>query len=239
MATASVASARSTPARNSPRAAKASVPRTTTSSAEPRATASWTGSQPSASPTAPTTSELEHLDQEQGADLAEQQARARERGGAEPLDHAVAALEAGGDGQRGERRRHHRQREHAGREDVDRRVRERQAHVLRPGHGADQHDHGDHHREQELFAVAQQQPRLHAGLRDHLPGERRGAGQRGEGAVLVEAHGTRPRPVSSRKTSSRLRWPRFSDSGSTRCSSHQRDTTPSVLESAGPEMSRL
>ena len=51
--------------------------------------------------------------------LAAEQAGARERRGAEPLDDAVAALEAGGDGQRGERRRHDREREHAGREHVD------------------------------------------------------------------------------------------------------------------------
>ena len=117
---------------------------------------------------------------EQAADLAGEQAGAGQRRGAEPLDHAVAPLEAGGDRQRGERRRHHRQRQHAGREDVDGRVREVEAEWCGAGHAADQHDHRDHHGEQQLLAVAQHQPRLHAGLGGDLPRERRGAGPRGE-----------------------------------------------------------
>ena len=55
-----------------------------------------------ARPTPPITHELEHLDDQQRADLAGQQPGPRAAGGAEPLEHAVAALEAGGDRQRGE-----------------------------------------------------------------------------------------------------------------------------------------
>ena len=102
-------------------------------------------------------------------------------------------------------------------------------------HAADQHDHRDHHGEQQLLAVAQHQPRLHRGLGGDHPRERRGAGPR---AIEVErvavAHDASSRPVSSRNTSSRVRWPRVSDSGSTSLSSHQRETTARLEASAGP-----
>ena len=48
--------------------------------------------------------------------LAGQQAAAAQRGGRQPLQHAVAPLEAGGDRQRGERGRPDGQRQHRGRE---------------------------------------------------------------------------------------------------------------------------
>ena len=75
---------------------------------------------PAPGPPAPMTSDLERLDERASAPhLAEQQAVAGQRGGAEPLDHAVAALEPGHDRQRRERGRHHGQGEDARSEHVD------------------------------------------------------------------------------------------------------------------------
>ena len=144
------------------------------------------GCQSRASATAEMIAICSSLDEQQRADLAEQQARARQRGGPEPLDHAVAPLEPGRDRQRGERRGHHRQREHPGGELVDRAVREAEVEVLGRGDAADEHDHGDHHGEQQLLAVAQHQPRLHRGLREDLPGQGSGAGVGREGAQAIE-----------------------------------------------------
>ena len=54
-------------------------------------------------------------------------------------------------------------------------VREGQVEVLGRGDAADQHDERDDHRQQELLAVAQQQPGLHPRVRQHHPRQRRGA----------------------------------------------------------------
>ena len=110
------------PASSSPSEAKAAVPSTTVGDARRRA--------PARGGRVPAQRERDRrrsratwsgLDEQQRADLAEQQPGARQGRGAEPLEHAVAALEAGGDRQGGEGGRHDRQREHAGGEHVDRR----------------------------------------------------------------------------------------------------------------------
>ena len=141
----------------------------------------------------------------------------------EPLEHAVATLEAGGDRQRGERRRDDGQREHAGGEHVDRGVGEVEAEAVGAGDAADQREHGDHQGEQQLLAVAQQQPRLHRRLGDDLAGQRCRAGSGGEveaGAgrgvrvapALVVGHAPL-RVVRARKTSSRVRPSAVSSAG--------------------------
>ena len=61
------------------------------------------------------------------------------------------------------------------------------------------------------------------GLGGHHAPERRGA--RAPGVKVEGRHRISSRPVSSRKTSSRVRWPRASDSGRTSFSSHQCETT--------------
>ncbi len=93
---------------------------------------------------------------------------AAQRRGAEPLEHEVGALEAGRDGQAHHRRPHDRGREHARQEEADgRRAR---------GHRQDRHDreeheqrHGDAEGDEQVLAVAQQQPQLQPGLRADPP----------------------------------------------------------------------
>ena len=64
--------------------------------------------------------DLEDLDDDDRADLRGEQLAAGERGGAEQLEHAGRALEAGGDGEADHRGRHHGEGEDAGDEEVDR-----------------------------------------------------------------------------------------------------------------------
>ena len=61
-----------------------------------------------------------HLDEQHVGGLGREQARPGQRRRSEPLEHAVAALEPGGDPEAHHRVRHHREREHAGDEEVDR-----------------------------------------------------------------------------------------------------------------------
>ena len=70
MAAASVASARSTPATNRPSEANAAVPSTSASRTAPTEAC---GDQPSAKRDGRDHRDLEHLDEQEGADLAEQQ----------------------------------------------------------------------------------------------------------------------------------------------------------------------
>ena len=70
-----------------------------------------------------------------------------------------------------------------------------------------------------------------------IRGNGRGARARGEGRGSVAVASSRP--VSSRNTSSRVRWPRVSDSGARRCASHQRDTIARLEASAGPVTTML
>ena len=137
--------------------------------------------------------ELQRDDVEQRQHLAQEQAVAGEGRGAQQLDHAVAALEAGGDGHGRERGRHHCEGQHAGGEEVDRRVTlEGAAEATRSGDASHERDHRDHDREQQLLAVAQHQPRLHACLRQHHPAEAGASGGRGEGAGRAGVGGSGP-----------------------------------------------
>ena len=117
LAAARFASARSVPAISMPMPANAIVP----SSSSPTAGTIPTGtSQPSATPTATTSTTCTTSSARTVAVLAIEQSAARQRRRAEPLEHAVAALEAGRDAERHHRRRHDRERQHAGHEEVDR-----------------------------------------------------------------------------------------------------------------------
>jgi hypothetical protein len=102
--------------------------------------------------------DLQRLDQQQRADLAQQQSRPGQRRGPEPLDHSVAPLEPGCDRERRERRGHHGQRQHARCEHVDGTTGELEPQVCRALHPADQDDDRDHHGEEELLPVAEHQP---------------------------------------------------------------------------------
>ena len=106
---------------------------------------------------------LEQLDGDDGDDLGSEQTGPAERRRAQPLQHPVAALEAGGDPERDHGRRHDGQRQDAGYEEVDRRGR---------GGGDDgdlgeeeEEDDGDAQREQEGLPAAQGHEDLGAGLR--------------------------------------------------------------------------
>ena len=81
------------------------------------------GDQPSSRPATPITRNCSTSTHSSAPILPPSSAPRDSGSGAEPLEDAVPALEAGRDRQRRERRRHHGQREHAGRQDVDRRVR--------------------------------------------------------------------------------------------------------------------
>ena len=117
LAAASVASALSVPAISSPRPEKAAVPSTSSSSTDERVALRG-----------PAEREGDHRQQaicstsvtstDEG--LRGHQRPARQRRGAEPLEHPVAPLEAGRDGLAGEGGGHHGEREDAGREEVDR-----------------------------------------------------------------------------------------------------------------------
>ncbi len=114
----------------------------------------------------------------------------RQGRGAEQLDHPVAALEAGRDRHGGERGRHHGEREHARRQDVDGPVAvEVDPDASRGGDAADQHDHRDDDGEQQLLAVAEHQPRLHARLGGDHPRQGSAAGRGCEGARTGVRHG--------------------------------------------------
>ncbi len=175
-AAASVTSARSVPATSRPSPPNASVPsttRTTTRSGSP------CGCQASASPSPQISTSWTTSSSSTGEGLAADQHRARQRGGAEPLEHRVLALEAGADRQPGERRRHHGQRDDARHDEVDaprraERVEQRQVEE-------EQQQQRDEQGEPDLLAVAQQQPELHAGLRA------RASATRGAGAAVPGA----------------------------------------------------
>ena len=142
----------------------------------------------------------------------------------------------------GERRRHHRQGQHAGGEDVDRGVCARcRSTCSSRGDRADQHDHRDDDGQQQLLAVAQQQPRLHPRPGPAPSGaaaRRPGAGRRSPvrrstltaPAPVRSARGRRPRGCAGPGSATRA---------ARRCSAHQAETVASVVASAGPVTSRL
>ncbi len=105
---------------------------------------------------------LQQLDGDDRDDLGAEQARPAERRGAQSLEHAVAALEAGGDAERHHGGRHHGEREDAGHEEVRRRCRRRRDHGdLRE---EDQEHDRDAEGEQQRLAAAQGHVDLGAGL---------------------------------------------------------------------------
>ena len=84
---------------------------------------------------------LEELDGDDGDDLCGQQAGSAQRGGAQPFEDAVAALEAGADAEGGHRRRHDGQGQDARNEEVDRVVGAGGQHVHR------REEQQEHHRD--------------------------------------------------------------------------------------------
>ena len=76
------------------------------------------GFQPSCEPDGQQDGRLQQLDGDDRDDLGAQEAWPPERGGAEPLEDAVAALEAGGDAERDHRGRHDGERQDPGHEEV-------------------------------------------------------------------------------------------------------------------------
>ena len=132
---------------------------------------------PSATPSTTTSSASTSSNSEHGRGLGREQPAARERRRAEPLQHAVAALEAGRDPERHHRRGHHRERQHAGHEEVDR--------VLEVGRdrrvdlGEEHEDpERDRERDDQVLAAAELQHELGSRLRDErlrLIGDRAGA----------------------------------------------------------------
>ena len=126
---------------------------------------------------------LEELDAHDGGDLGAEQAGPAQRRGPEALEHAVAALEPGGDAQRHHGGRHDGQGEDARHEEVDGRLTRRGHHV----HGGEeqQEDDRDAHGQQQRLAAAQCHEHLGPGLgrqRPHVrPPRRRSRRREGRG----------------------------------------------------------
>ena len=152
--------------------AKAAEPSRMAPTAPPTATAPPPpGFQPSASPTGEQDGGLQQLDRDDGDDLGPEQAGTPERGGPQALEHAVAALEAGGDAERDHGGRHDGQRQNAGHEEVGRcRGRGRHHRDLRE---EEQEDDRDAEGQQQGLAAAQRHVDLGAGLRGQRPQTRR------------------------------------------------------------------
>ena len=159
----------------------------TTASRTPR-TPPRPGPSQRTNPTTEITADLQHLDQQEAADLAGEQPGPRERRGPEALDHPVPTLEPGRDRQRRERRRHHREREDAGSQDVDRAMGQTQADVLGAGARRRSARSPGSPRRATAPRRSQHQPRLHRGLREHLPGERRSTRPRGDRSQVHDRH---------------------------------------------------
>ena len=131
---------------------------------------------------------LDQLDRDDREDLGAEQARAAERGGAEPLEHAVAALESGGDAERDHRGRHDGQRQNPGHEEVGR-GRRRGRHHRHLGE-EEEEDDGDAEGEQQGLAAAQRHVDFGRGLR--------GQGTEGRGGRAHRACLRRRRPPPRR-----------------------------------------
>ena len=133
------------------------------------------GFQPQGEPDRQQDGGLQQLDRDDRDDLGAEQARTAERGGAQPLEHAVAALEAGGDAEGDHRRRHDGEGQDAGHEEIGGRRRRGRDH-RHLGEEEEEHD-GDAEGQQEGLAAAQGHEDLGAGL----------GGQRAQGAAAGSA----------------------------------------------------
>ncbi len=170
-ARASVASARSAPARRSPSPANAAVPRS-------RLTTNTAGDAPGPARPAQECHRdrdqqdgLGDLDDEDGAHLGREQAAPGQRRSAEALEDAVVALIRGRDPEVDEAGRDDRKSESAREEEVDRAFRTR---LEDPGgREEEQHDDRDHDRHQDVLAAAGGQPELDRRLSRGRGGERR------------------------------------------------------------------
>ena len=158
---------------------------------------------------------LQDLDGQHGQRLGPDQPAPLQRRRAEPLEHAVPALEPGRDGLAGERGGHDGQGQDA-RAPGSRSGRPGPKLISGSRPNAGQQQHRDDHHEQQLLAVAGQRAQLEAGLRGHHPGQRRRARRRGRprpacpavrpavmtAAPARSARGTRPPACGSRSAGS-------------------------------------
>ena len=197
LASASTASARSVPPSSSPRPVKATPPSTTTGTAH---TAAPPGRQPRSIATAPMTTNWPTHHRGDADALAGDQQRPGHTGRGQPFEDAVAPVEGGADGLRGEGAGHHGQGDHAGYHGVD--PRGRQVDHGQVGH-ADQHGQRDDQGQQQLLAVAQLDAQLGRRSRPHhaAGGGRAGVGTERPGRERlggVRGHGRTSRPVSCR-----------------------------------------
>ena len=137
--------------------------------------------------------DLHDLDDEDGQHLGRQQAGARQRRAAEPLQHAVVALVGGRDPEVDQAGRDDRQREGPRQEEVDRDATPRRQD--RDGGEEQQDDDRDDDRDQDVLAAPRGQPQLHPGL-----GEGRGGqGRRAAHAHVLAPSGARRRPARGRR----------------------------------------
>ena len=131
--------------------------------------------------------DLPDLDHEDRAHLGDQQAAARQRRAAEPLEDPVVALVGGRDPEVDEARRDDRQRERSRQQEVDRSTGAGRQDADRGEE--EQDDDRDDERDQDVLAAAGGQPELHRGL-----------GERRRGRRCRPAHASTPArpPTSSR-----------------------------------------
>ncbi len=175
--------------------------------------------------------------------MPSEQARAGERRGAEPLDHAVPSLEPGRDRQRGEGRRHHRERQHARGQRVDRALVEVDADRCAPATPPTSTSTG-------ITTASSSCSPLRTISRASIEAwastwrRKRGrAGRRGEGPHCVShrpAHRVRAPGRSARGRRPRgCAGPGSATRAGRSCCSHHAATVASVVLSAGPATSRL
>ena len=155
--------------------------------------------------------DLEEQNGKDGQDLAGDQSGAAQGSGGEEAQHAVAAVEAGGDALAGESGGHGAQGEDAGHGNVDPAAAE--AVQQRRDGQADHGQQGQDDREDQLFAVPEHRQRFVFALQQDA------AEQRGGGAAENPAHRI-SLPEMSRNTSSRLRASRLMEPGIMPCAAH-------------------
>ena len=165
-----MASARRVPASSRASPLNAAVPASSSATANATPAALVCGRQPSTAPSADDDHHLEDLDGQHGQGLGPDQPAAGQRGGAQPLEHPVAALEPGGDGLAGERGGQHGQGQDAGHHEVDPAAADGDQRLVAEGQ---EQQHRDDQRQQQLLAVAQQEAQLQAGLGADHAGQRR------------------------------------------------------------------
>ena len=159
-ATARFASARRVPASSIPMPANAMVPSSRSATA---ATSPPDGSHPNAIPVDHDGDGLDHLQRQHVERLGAQEPAARQRRGAEALQHAVSALVTRRDAEAHHRRRHHGEREDTGHEEVDRMAQRR---VHRVDLGEEHEDaERDHERDEQALAPPHREQHLDARLR--------------------------------------------------------------------------